>query len=182
MTTTYPKPVPAEPADGKDGLIHGLSTLELESLSDKCHEAKTTAYCPYSLFRVGASLLIHPSSPSSTSSPPLIITGANVENASYPVGTCAERVAMGNAVIQGHRLGAFKAIGVTTDLEDYCSPCGMCRQFLREFCEDTVPVFMFSKTGEYKVKTMGELLPMSFGPEKLPSREEMERKGEGRKE
>lgn len=80
---------------------------------------------------------------------------------------------MGNAVIQGYRIGSYKAIGVATDMDDFCSPCGMCRQFLREFCELSVPIFMFNKSGEFKVMTMGQLLPLSFGPDKLPSREEL---------
>lgn len=102
-----------------------------------------------------------------------MITGANVENAAYPVGTCAERVAMGTAVHLGCRIGAFKAIGVATDIDDFCSPCGMCRQFLREFLALDTPIFMFNKQGKYIVKTMGELLPLSFGPDVLPPRHEM---------
>lgn len=100
---------------------------------------------PYSQFRVGAALLIHPTSTSrftSTATPnadgaPEIILGANVENAAYPVGTCAERVAVGTAVTSfGYGRGDIKAVGVATDLrEEHCSPCGMCRQFLREFLE-----------------------------------------------
>ncbi|KAF2682422.1 cytidine deaminase [Lentithecium fluviatile CBS 122367] len=173
MTTTI-KPVPAEQIPEKDGLIHGLSVAELQTLCEKCVKAKATAYCPYSLFRVGASLLLHPSSSNGAS--PHVVTGANVENASYPVGTCAERVAMGNAVVSGHKLGSFKAVGVATDMDDFCSPCGMCRQFLREFLELHVPIFMFTKEGKFIVRTMGELLPLSFGPDKLPPREQL-RKG-----
>lgn len=92
---------------------------------------------PYSQFRVGAALLIHPSASSTTNSGPEIILGANVENAAYPVGTCAERVAVGTAVTtHGYGRGSIKAVGVATDLADaFCSPCGMCRQFLREFLE-----------------------------------------------
>lgn len=75
---------------------------------------------------------------------------------------------MGTAVIQGHRLGAFKAVGVATDIVDFCSPCGMCRQFLREFLGLETPIFMFNKEGKFIVRTMGELLPISFGPEILP--------------
>lgn len=78
---------------------------------------------------------------------------------------------MGTAVLQGYKLGSYKAIGVTTDMDDFCSPCGMCRQFLREFCEESMPIFMFNKNGEFKVRTMEELLPMSFGPSSLPPRE-----------
>jgi cytidine deaminase len=131
---------------------------------------------PYSLFRVGASLLLK--TPSPTGEPQHIITGANVENASYPVGTCAERTAMGTAVVQGYRLGSFKAIGVATDIDDYCSPCGMCRQFLREFLDLSVPIFMFNKEGKFIVRTMGELLPLSFGPDVLPPREALRGKME----
>ncbi|KAH8732641.1 cytidine deaminase-like protein [Phaeosphaeriaceae sp. PMI808] len=174
LTTSFQ---PAEAVSKKDGLIHGLSAAELQVIGEQCIEAKAGAYCPYSLFRVGASLLLHPTiAPvnSSASYPAShIITGANVENAAYPVGTCAERVAMGSAVHLGHRLGAFKAVGVSTDIETFCSPCGMCRQFLREFLDLEVPVFMFNKEGKWIVRTMGELLPLSFGPNVLPPREEM---------
>ncbi|KAK3208558.1 hypothetical protein GRF29_77g1084423 [Pseudopithomyces chartarum] len=124
---------------------------------------------PYSLFRVGASLLLHEEDASGKT----IITGANVENAAYPVGTCAERVAMGTAIHAGHKLGSFKAIGVATDMTDYCSPCGMCRQFLREFLSLETPIFMFNKEGKFIVRTMGELLPLSFGPDVLPPKEEL---------
>ncbi|KAJ4287347.1 hypothetical protein N0V90_012745 [Kalmusia sp. IMI 367209] len=167
MSTPQIKPVPAEPVSEKDGLIHGVSAAELQSICETCIEAKSKAYCPYSLFRVGASLLLHSDSS--------IITGANVENASYPVGTCAERVAMGTAIHAGHKLGSFKAIGVSTDMDEFCSPCGMCRQFLREFLELDTPIFMFNKGGKFIVRTMGELLPLSFGPDVLPPREELKK-------
>jgi cytidine deaminase len=99
---------------------------------------------PYSLFRVGCSILLEDGS---------IVQGANVENAAYPVGTCAERVAIGTAVVQarprtrrrelfsqltasqGAKKGDFRAIAVATDIAPPASPCGMCRQFIREFCE-----------------------------------------------
>jgi cytidine deaminase len=88
---------------------------------------------------------------------------------------------MGTAIIAGHRMGSFKAVAVTTDIEDFCSPCGMCRQFLREFLALETPVFMFNKEGRWIVRTMGELLPLSFGPDVLPPREQLrrERDGEG---
>lgn len=141
---------------------------------------------PYSLFRVGASLLLN----SNLSGPPNVvaktyptthvITGANIENAAYPVGTCAERVAMGTAVHMGYLIGSFKAIGVSTDIDDFCSPCGMCRQYLREFLGLETPIFMFNKDGKYIVRTMGELLPLSFGPDVLPPREELRKQQEGK--
>ena len=78
---------------------------------------------------------------------------------------------MGAAVVQGHQMGSFRAVAVATDMDDFCSPCGMCRQFLREFCEPHTPVFMHNRFGGYEVKTLEQLLPMSFGPEALPPRE-----------
>lgn len=81
--------------------------------------AKATAYCPYSRFRVGAAVL--------AAAEGVIVPGANVENASYPVGTCAERVALGRAVTEGHREG-IRALAVATDVSPPASPCGMCRQ------------------------------------------------------
>lgn len=175
MSTTSFKPVAAEPVNEENGLIHGVSAQELQVIAEQCIDAKTKAYCPYSLFRVGASLLLN----QSTSSEPSIIVGANVENAAYPVGTCAERVAFGTAVVQGHKLGSFKAVGVATDIDDFCSPCGMCRQFLREFLNLETPIFMFNKEGKYIVRTMGELLPLSFGPDVLPPREQLKKEREG---
>jgi cytidine deaminase len=95
-----------------------LSRDEFNTLRRRAAEAKTTAYCPYSNFRVGACLLTENGS---------FVTGANIENASYPVGTCAERVAFGKAVTEGHR-SKFRAVAVATDISPPASPCGMCRQ------------------------------------------------------
>lgn len=96
---------------------YGVTVEEIKTLHERSSAAKATAYCPYSKFRVGASLLGRDGS---------WTQGANVENASYPVGTCAERVAFGTAVVAGVR--GFKAVGVAADIEDICSPCGACRQ------------------------------------------------------
>ncbi|KAF1359516.1 cytidine deaminase [Lizonia empirigonia] len=177
MSTAPFKPVAAEPVNEENGLIHGVSAQELQVIGEQCIDAKSKAYCPYSLFRVGASLLLN----QSTTSEPSTIVGANVENAAYPVGTCAERVAFGTAVVQGHRLGSFKAVAVATDIDDFCSPCGMCRQFLREFLNLETPIFMFNKEGKYIVRTMGELLPLSFGPDVLPPREQLKKERDGEK-
>ncbi|KUI65945.1 Cytidine deaminase [Cytospora mali] len=98
-------------------MSNGLAKKELLNLRRHAVAAKDTAYCPYSKFRVGAVLLTKVGA---------YIQGANVENAAYPVGTCAERVALGKAVTEGHR--DFKAIAVATDISPPASPCGMCRQ------------------------------------------------------
>ncbi|KAF2146489.1 uncharacterized protein K452DRAFT_282664 [Aplosporella prunicola CBS 121167] len=167
-------------------LHHGLTAEEVRALTEKSLDARGRAYCPYSSFRVGCALLLHPSSSNPQTPPtttPTIIQGANVENAAYPVGTCAERVAVGTAVVQaGLRRGGVKAVGVATDIQGFASPCGMCRQFLREFLDLDTPIFMHNRDGEYEVRSLGELLPMSFGPDTLPPAREMERmRGEGGK-
>jgi cytidine deaminase len=97
---------------------YNISLEHFEELRKESVKAKSVAYCPYSNFRVGCALLTADDS---------IVTGANVENASYPVGTCAERVTIGKAVTSGHR-GKFKVIAVATDISPPASPCGMCRQ------------------------------------------------------
>lgn len=97
---------------------HNLTPDEFAALAQHAVEAKATAYCPYSRFRVGAAVLTDKGS---------FVEGCNVENASYPVGTCAERVALGRAVAEGFR-GGFRALGVATDVSPPASPCGMCRQ------------------------------------------------------
>ncbi|KAJ6190087.1 hypothetical protein N7519_000108 [Penicillium mononematosum] len=152
-------------------MAHTITAQELTTLSTKAIDAKATAYCPYSKFRVGACIL-------TTSGE--FITGANVENASYPVGTCAERVTIGAAIVAGHR--DFKALAVATDIKPAASPCGMCRQlwgffffffffssssFIREFTSPSFPVYMYDGEGNHKVMTMEELLPDSFGPDHL---------------
>ncbi|KAI1082801.1 cytidine deaminase-like protein [Whalleya microplaca] len=138
---------------------HGLTREEFQQLHKRCVAAKSTAYCPYSQFRVGSALV-------SATGNGVYFSGANVENASYPVGTCAERVAFGKAVTEGHR--KIKAVAVATDISPPASPCGMCRQFIREFCDPTAPIIMFDKDDNYTVVRLEELLPLSFGPEALP--------------
>ncbi|KAK7415512.1 hypothetical protein QQX98_005866 [Neonectria punicea] len=152
----------------------GVSEAEFGELRRRAAAAKATAYCPYSQFRVGATLLAGDGS---------FISGANVENAAYPVGTCAERVAFGAAVTSGFR--DFRAVAVSTDISPPASPCGMCRQFIREFCSLDTPIIMFDKNEDYVVLRLKQvsfllcillagnsfdvkLLPMSFGPDQLP--------------
>ncbi|KXT04634.1 hypothetical protein AC578_2097 [Pseudocercospora eumusae] len=137
-------------------LIHGLSQSDVQKLSESCVDAKSKAYCPYSHFRVGCAVLLANGD---------VVQGANVENAAYPVGTCAERVALGTAV--GAKKGDFRALAVSTDISPPASPCGMCRQFIREFCELNTPILMYDKDGKSVVMTLEQLLPMSFGPDKL---------------
>lgn len=138
---------------------YSITTAQFATLHSRAAGAKATAYCPYSQFRVGATILTNEGH---------FIDGANVENASYPVGTCAERVAFGKAITEGHKPKQFKAVAVSTDIAPPASPCGMCRQFIREFVELDTPIFMFDKDGAFVVMRLEQLLPLSFGPEALP--------------
>ncbi|CAK7267216.1 hypothetical protein SEPCBS57363_002480 [Sporothrix epigloea] len=153
----------------------GITVEEFRELHRYSTSAANDAYCPYSNFAVGAAVLTKygVQGPTDTGSAlagshSRFILGANVECASYPVGTCAERVALGRAVFEGHR--DFKALAVIAPAAPAatpCSPCGMCRQFIREFCSLDMPVLMFSKDGHYIGVKLEALLPLSFGPEAL---------------
>ncbi|MBQ7328831.1 MAG: cytidine deaminase [Oscillospiraceae bacterium] len=130
-----------------------------EKLISMAVEAMGKAYAPYSGFRVGAALLC---------SDGTVYTGCNIENAAYSPTNCAERTAIFKAVSEGRR--DFTAIavcggknGIITNL---CTPCGVCRQVLREFCKDDFPVYLAHKDG-YKTLTLGDLLPYSFGEDSL---------------
>ncbi|KAG6041412.1 hypothetical protein E4U41_004510 [Claviceps citrina] len=148
-----------------------ISPAQLSALRDAATAAKARAYSPYSGFHVGAALLTSDGG---------LVTGANVENAAYPAGTCAERVALAAAVTAAgpakswdgkeerrRALPSFLALGVATDVSPPASPCGMCRQFIREFCSLSMPIYMFDKDGYHAMRTLEELLPMSFGPDDL---------------
>lgn len=113
------------------------------------------AYVPYSHFPVGAALECADGT---------VFTGCNVENASYPAGICAERNAMFHAAAEGHR--DFVRIVVAGKSGDYCVPCGICRQVMREFAPK-LEIICLNGAGEERVFTLEELLPCSFGPEHL---------------
>ena len=133
-----------------------------EQLIEMALEARESAYAPYSHFKVGAALL---------GKNGVVYKGCNIENASYPATNCAERTALFSAVAEGQK--EFEAIAIVGGSEyaeklEFCAPCGVCRQVLREFCiPDTFEVILAKNKREYKVMTLEELLPMSFGPESL---------------
>lgn len=133
-----------------------LSESSLRALAQAAIAAKENAYAPYSGFAVGAALLTAEGQ---------LYTGCNVENASYPAGLCAERVALGAAVAAGER--QFIALAVAGSGKDFCTPCGICRQMLAEFCQPNLVVLAISGMGRYRRFTLGELLPEAFGPAQL---------------
>ena len=134
-----------------------MITLEAmhKELTDKAHKAYEYAYSPYSKYKVGAAVLWDSSN---------ITTGVNVENASYGLTVCAERNAIAAGVGMGERKITAIAIAVPTDI--FPSPCGACRQVIREFAVDCT-VLLTNGRGEIKISSLKELLPDSFGPEFL---------------
>ena len=126
------------------------------------------AYAPYSNFKVGAVLVTKEGK---------IYKGCNIENASYPATNCAERTAFYKAVSEGVR--EFQAIAIVggsvlypktaeeNQCTDLCSPCGICRQVMREFCPGDFEIVLARSQEDYEVHTLEELLPLSFGPENL---------------
>jgi cytidine deaminase len=115
-----------------------------QDLYEQAKAASAGAYAPYSKFLVGAAALLRDGR---------VVTGVNVENASYPLGMCAERCALARAVAEGARPGDVEVVAVTA------SPCGGCRQWLYEFGVDRIA---FWHEDGLLVRTPAELLPDSF--------------------
>jgi cytidine deaminase len=126
----------------------GRQQFDREALIVQAREARERAYAPYSRYKVGAALLGRSGR---------IYTGVNVENAVYPLTTCAERAAVAKAVSEGEQ--EFVALAIVT--ENGGSPCGSCRQVLREFGEEIL-VLIADASGAYRETTVAELLPNSF--------------------
>ena len=125
-----------------------------EELVAKALEARENAYAPYSGYKVGAALLGKSGK---------VYTGCNVENAVYPLSICAERTAIFKAVSEGEQ--SFVAMAVAT--ENGGSPCGSCRQVLREFGKKTL-VLIADESGEFREVKLSKLLPESFSENDLP--------------
>lgn len=138
-----------------------ISREQKEKLIEQAFQALPRAYAPYSHFHVAAALLCRDGE---------IYMGCNVENASYPAGICAERSAFSAAVSSGKR--QFDAIAIVGGkdgkVQDYCAPCGICRQVMREFVRPNEFLILLAKLpSEYREYTLSQLLPESFGPENL---------------
>ncbi len=131
-----------------------------KELFDLATEARKSAYAPYSSYQVGAALVTEDGS---------VYTGCNIENASYGATNCAERTAIFKAVSEGHRKIKMIAIaGGSGDKTNFAFPCGICRQVMREFSEPgELKIVVGDGRGELRIHTLEELLPESFGPEKL---------------
>lgn len=152
----------------KDAETHmeqkNLTPDTISDLIRKAFDAQTRSYSPYSQFAVGAALMGRTGA---------VYQGCNIENASYTPTNCAERTAYFKAVSEG--VTEFDAIAIVGNKRglargegDYCSPCGVCRQVMREFCNpETFQIILAKSETEYRVYTLDELLPQGFGPENL---------------
>ena len=133
-------------------MIHDKAVTQLIQTA---MEMTQKSYAPYSHFHVGAALL---------DSNGKIWTGCNIENAAYGPSNCAERTAIFKAVSEG--IKEFKAIAIVGGPngipQDYCTPCGVCRQVLAEFCDRDFQIFCAKSPQDFKVFTLGQLFPESF--------------------
>lgn len=122
----------------------------MKDLIEKARAARENAHAPFSHFKVGAALLTESGE---------IITGCNIENASYGLTMCAERTAIFKAISEGEK--NFTKLAIVADTENLTPPCGACRQIIWEFCGD-VPVVLANLAGAKKSFQMRELLPDAF--------------------
>ena len=132
--------------------------MKPEELMELARQAMKRSYSPYSGFTVGAALLC---------SDGTVYQGCNIENASYTPTVCAERTAFFKAVSEGRRDFAALAVcgGKGGHISGFFPPCGVCRQVMREFCDDDFPVYLIGPGESYKKLTLSELLPFSFSAE-----------------
>ncbi|MCL1863067.1 MAG: cytidine deaminase [Defluviitaleaceae bacterium] len=134
--------------------------MDYKNLAVAALEAMEMSYSPYSHFRVGAALLTKGGK---------VFSGCNIESAAYSPTNCAERTALFKAVSEGER--EFSAIAVAGAPKggepQYCYPCGVCRQMLKEFFYDDCKVIIVKTADDYMVHNFGEILPFGFGAENL---------------
>ena len=120
-------------------------------------EARKMSYSPYSGFSVGAALLCDDGT---------VYKGCNIENSAFSPTNCAERTAFFKAVSEGKRdFVKIAVVGGESDIEiprNYCPPCGMCRQVMKEFCSSDFEIIIAKNENDFKIKTILELLPESF--------------------
>ena len=128
-----------------------VKTKENKRLIELSHEMMLNAYAPYSNFSVGAAIL---------SENDKLFGGCNVENAAYPEGTCAEAGAISAMIAGGCK--TIKEIYIVSKSKNIVSPCGGCRQKIREFSSDQTKIFLCNIQWDYKLFSLNELLPFSF--------------------
>ena len=139
--------------------------MENKELVMEALKARKQSYCPYSGFAVGAALLCEDGT---------VFRGCNIENAAYSATNCAERTAIFRAVSEGNM--RFRAIAIVggskeSEPEDFCPPCGVCRQVMTEFCDPaTFRIVLMNGAGEIREYLLKELLPLGFTGKALEGR------------
>jgi cytidine deaminase len=152
MTSNAMPPAPALPSD--------IAPAQLQALLKAAREARQRAYAPYSKFRVGAAVLDKQGG---------VHAGCNVENAAYPEGLCAEAGALSAMVLAGRTQA--RAVVVVGEGPAWVTPCGGCRQKLREFGAPELSVIVANESTVQACFTLQQLLPESFGPHHLAPRQ-----------
>lgn len=131
----------------------------MKQLVEVALEARENAYAPYSGFKVGAALMCKDGT---------VYKGCNVENAAYSPTNCAERTAFFSAVAGGRtEFEAIAIVGGRESADEYCPPCGVCRQVMAEFCHNNFLIILGKADGTYKTYSLSALLPDRFGPSHL---------------
>lgn len=130
-----------------------MKSVDKQKLLREATLAKVNAYAPYSNFRVGAAVLVKNSE---------VISGANVENASYPCCICAERNVLSSAYGKGYRKEDLLALALSSDTKEYIYPCGMCAQVICELMDADCPIFLINSKNEVKEIKVRKLLPNHF--------------------
>lgn len=131
-----------------------ISNTAFERMRQAAKLAATRAYCQYSQFPVGASLLLHSDD---------VVMGCNVENVSFGLTVCAERTAIGCALAQGYAPSELYSMMIYMPGDTFYSPCGACRQVLKEFLPSSASIFSICDLEDYKEWTLAALLPDDFG-------------------
>ena|SRR5688500_12517614 len=137
--------------------VHRLDAATRRSLLQVARNALASSYSPYSQFAVGSAVIADDGS---------IVAGCNVENASYGLTICAERVAIFSAIAQGRK--RISAIAIANKAGEFSVPCGACRQVMVEFATPDLEIILEDKKGELRVLKLGDLLPEPFLPSSLP--------------
>lgn len=138
-------------------MTDNIPDAQVQALLEAARQATKHAYVPYSSFPVGAAVLTESGD---------IISGVNIENASYGLTVCGERVAVFNAAAQGHR--TIRAVAVVATRAHGVTPCGACRQVLNEFKPEGADMIVILEGKDTPiVKTLSEYLPYAFGPRDL---------------
>ena len=130
----------------------------IQKLYDAAIKARMNSYSPYSKFKVGAALLLDDNN---------IISGTNVENASYGLANCAERTTLFTAVASGYKKENIKALLIVADTNTVCSPCGACRQVITELMNEEAPIVLTNLKNGVKELKVKDLLPFSFTKDDL---------------